>query len=154
MKISVSDFNGRNIGKIKAEVMMRTPKGLIRKVNSTSCYAGDNSDEPTWNEKFSQGDLNVPIWYLTDEQAHKIEFDNDLTLETISPIDKAIMSLTQDDVHTAVLAITALTDFHCEHARREHKRAKDTGAEQEAVFDNFGRMDSLATLLAIEKMVN
>jgi len=151
---TVSGINSTSLGKIAPELMMKTKVGLVRKVNKSTCYVGDNED-PTSNPVFSKGELSVPIWLLTDEQVQKIEYFGDHSLESLSSSDRAMMLLAKEDCYTALEVIRNLSDFHIQEAVSANKKAKkDESADQERLFDTFNDLNAYGKLVAVNKLAD
>jgi hypothetical protein len=151
MNFQVTNITGHIIGSIKAALMMRTPKGLVLKVNEKSCYLGDKSKESAY-QKIEQGDMCLPVWFLTDDEIVSIDFNS---TKVLSAADKAMCLLMTEDENVALDVIRKISEHHVENVQRINRQAQKQGdIDKPVLFDQYNDMSVYGTLLAVNKIVN
>lgn len=152
MFLSVTGIDGRRLGKIKAKELMNTPYGLIRKVNDSSVYAGENKDFKQ-NEKYTET-FSVPIWFLREDEINTIEYSENKNFDTLSPATKAMILLTQEDHYAAQAVIYEISNYHTSIAKKKHNLIKHSSEteDHELLFDVYNSLNAIGILESVKKI--
>jgi hypothetical protein len=149
MKFKINNLAGFTVGTVIATALMRTPKGLIRKINDKSCYVGHHI-KPTDNHKFEEYAFAIPIWLLNDEERAKIDLNG---THHVTLADEAMCLLAKEDEYAALEVIREITDHHITDIKlKEAKARKQQDGEKQPLFDQYNDLNVFGTLIAVKKV--